>query len=120
MGSQEQQVIGAVVKEGGVAHVHQSVELSSILGEEEFFDKTGLRLSWPARVGVMRLLQEDVLLQDLRALFHVGELEFVGDSFAIAEVSAHVSEQKLQRIADAVARANEALPSILHESKVLS
>lgn len=119
MSSKEQQVIGALVQEGGVAHVHQAVELSSILGEDSFFDATGLRLSWPARVGVVRLLQEDVLLQDLRELFHAGELSFYGNEFSLSEYSQHVSEQKLQRIADAVARVNEGLPSILEDVRAL-
>lgn len=111
------QVIGALVH-GGVAHVHQGVALS-VLDEDEFFERTGLRLSWPARVCLRRLLQEDVLLQDLRTLFLEGALSFDGTGFELAAKSAQIAPQRVERIARVVELVNPVLPEVLNEAREL-
>lgn len=108
------QVVGALVH--GVAHVHQVVALS-VLDEDEFFERTGLRLSWPARVCLRRLLQEDVLLQDLRTLIHEGALMFDGEAFVLANESEHIAPQRLQRMARIIERVNRELPAVLTEAR---
>lgn len=108
--------VGALVH--GVAHVYQGVT-PSVLDEDDFFERTGLRLSWPARVCLRRLLQEDVLLQDLRVLIHEGTLTFDGAVFVMAGVSGQIAVQRLERIAQVIALVNPALPAVLDEARDL-
>jgi hypothetical protein len=119
MGSKDRvagtQVIGAVVH-GGVAHIHQTSE-SSLLDEDDFFAKTGLRMSWPARVCLGRLLHEDVLLGDLRVLINAGTLAFTNDRFELRGRSDLLPAQRLEGIAQTVDRINPQLPAVLTEAR---
>jgi hypothetical protein len=109
------QVIGAVVH-GGVAHIHQTSE-SSLLDEDDFFAKTGLRMSWPARVCLGRLLHEDVLLGDLRVLINAGTLAFTDGRFELRGRSDLLPAQRLEGIAQTVDRINPQLPAVLTDAR---
>lgn len=56
---------------------------TNLLNEDQFQKLTGIRASWPARLGFLRLLEEDVKLHDLRGMWGV-ELTFAGNQFSVS------------------------------------
>jgi hypothetical protein len=109
-------MVGAIVN--GVAHIHQDVG-QSVLDEDGFFLKTGLRLSWPSRVCLQRLLQEDVLLHDIRALIQEGALVFAGNEFSIGTHSSCIAAQRLAHITRVIDRVNPDLADVLIQAREL-
>lgn len=101
--------VGAVIERGGVAHVSQGGAGDPVLDEDSFAEQTGMRLSYPARTAVRRLLMEDVLLSDVRALVNAGVLSFANGTLQLLEQAHDVPAQRLASIATAVALVNTEL-----------
>ncbi len=84
MGSQEYSgAVGVVVN--GPAEIKQIYREpgTNLLSEDQFKKLTGIHASWPARLGFLRLLEEDVKVRDLRSMWE-DELTFVGNQFSIS------------------------------------
>lgn len=102
--------VGAVIERGGVAHVSQGGAADPVLDEDAFAEQTGLRLSYPARTAVRRLLQEDVLLLDVRDLFNAGDLQYSNGRLVLdATIKASIRAERMAAVQKAVQVVNKEL-----------
>lgn len=100
--------VGAVIERGGVAHISQGGPIDPVLDEDSFAEQTGMRLSYPARSAIRRLLMADVLLHDVRALVLSGALVH-RDGVLRLDEGADLPAESMAAIAQAVAEVNREL-----------